>query len=740
MWEAVGTTPLIFVEVQGASGKQAIASDGSFSLTLNAGTYTLLFSAQNYKTAVVSDISIGPNEETDAINVTLESDPGAISGTVQLDVEGALEGTLVSVNVEGSDPATTLTDENGQFKIELPPNNYTLSISREQFRTESRAVQVVPYNDAELKGTDIGTITLLRTRGNIEGIVKRSANEQHDNVALRLLEAPYSTLSSSVGSFQFNNVPTDTYTLEACTRGYEPQEVPVSVTTEADQVIVTTTVEEIVLAKQQFSIPYEGLTVVTNAQEYNLNLESIPNWVTQVSVSGDVESAYTREFDASNSVLPILLSAGEGLKVVNLEFSGEGCRVSDVFTRTVNLDQSAPTLISFSALGLLNTAEGPVSADPTITVVIDSLEANRVILSGQGLSSVDAQVDPVDNSIPLSSSGHTELSIELNSLNDGAKIIQAVVIDEAGNQAEPVSLTVVLDRLAPQDLQFSVLSPAPITNPEAQVALSLNATGASEMMVSNEANFAGASWQTFNTVLPVWTLDQAEVDGEKRIYAKFRDLVGNESAALSTTTVVDRIGSINAQVILVGGTGSSESSTVFVDGAPNGSIDSNGTLTVADLPIGFHQVKVSQAGYVDSDLIDFTVGATETQPSDADLFLRSASGSIQGSVEINGPSALSEVSILIDGVSQGSPNQDGSFTFNAATFDEDNQENSFPRTHTVSVQLAEHSSDSTEVQYRVGATATIPENHHFVLNYQYGNLRIPLNFEGSNTCRVRFFT
>ena len=58
----------------------------------------------------------------------------------------------------------------------------------------------MPYNDSELRGTDVGTITLLRNRGNIEGLVKRSASEQHDRIAIRLLDTSYSTVSSSVGS------------------------------------------------------------------------------------------------------------------------------------------------------------------------------------------------------------------------------------------------------------------------------------------------------------------------------------------------------------------------------------------------------------------------------------------------------------------------------------------------------------------------------------------------------------
>ena len=130
---------------------------------------------------MVSDISIGPDEGNAEIeSIFLESDPGAISGVVQLDVEGTLEGTTVSVNTS----QTTVPNENGRFKLELPPNNYTLTISRDQFRTESRVVQVVPYNDSELRGTDVGTITLLRNRGDIEGLVKRSASEQHDQESL----------------------------------------------------------------------------------------------------------------------------------------------------------------------------------------------------------------------------------------------------------------------------------------------------------------------------------------------------------------------------------------------------------------------------------------------------------------------------------------------------------------------------------------------------------------------------
>ena len=64
------------------------------------------------------------------------------------------------------------------------------------------------------------------------------------------------------------------------------------------------------------------------------------------------------------------------------------------------------------------------------------------------------------------------------------------------------------------------------------VTLTLAATGATQMAVSNAVDFAGVSWETY-AASKSWTL--TEGDGVKTVYVKFRDAEGDTSVAVSDT-------------------------------------------------------------------------------------------------------------------------------------------------------------------------------------------------------------
>jgi hypothetical protein len=57
-----------------------------------------------------------------------------------------------------------------------------------------------------------------------------------------------------------------------------------------------------------------------------------------------------------------------------------------------------------------------------------------------------------------------------------------------------------------------------------------------EMIISNDPNFSEANWESF-TSSKTWTLTQG--DGEKTVYAKFRDVVGNETSPVSDSIILD---------------------------------------------------------------------------------------------------------------------------------------------------------------------------------------------------------
>lgn len=70
------------------------------------------------------------------------------------------------------------------------------------------------------------------------------------------------------------------------------------------------------------------------------------------------------------------------------------------------------------------------------------------------------------------------------------------------------------------------------------VTLSFTVPRAKEMLISNTDDFKQAKWEPYNTKKTGWVLE--EEDGEKVVYAKFKDAAGNESSPISTKIILDR--------------------------------------------------------------------------------------------------------------------------------------------------------------------------------------------------------
>ncbi|MFA5778204.1 MAG: immunoglobulin-like domain-containing protein [Candidatus Paceibacterota bacterium] len=165
-------------------------------------------------------------------------------------------------------------------------------------------------------------------------------------------------------------------------------------------------------------------------------------------------------------------------------------------------------------------------------------------------------------------SGYTELgattndgsSVQINTSAFvdavGSYVITYDSVDASGNHATQVERRVNVtgpvggggggsggggssgDTTPPTDTSISISAGATSTATLA-VSLTLGATGATQMIISNDAGFAGASWETYATSR-AWTLTSG--DGLKTVYAKFKDAAGNISAAISDTITVSGSG------------------------------------------------------------------------------------------------------------------------------------------------------------------------------------------------------
>ncbi len=116
---------------------------------------------------------------------------------------------------------------------------------------------------------------------------------------------------------------------------------------------------------------------------------------------------------------------------------------------------------------------------------------------------------------------------------DGEKTFYAQFIDDAGNHSEVVHAGIILDTTPPKINKFTINNGEEWTNSENKnVTLNIDASDATEMMISHNADFTGAAWEPFKQTIPDYTLPGD--DGEKTIFIKLRDEPGNTSRTVSS--------------------------------------------------------------------------------------------------------------------------------------------------------------------------------------------------------------
>ncbi|MDW7695172.1 hypothetical protein R9C00_28715 [Flammeovirgaceae bacterium SG7u.111] len=119
--------------------------------------------------------------------------------------------------------------------------------------------------------------------------------------------------------------------------------------------------------------------------------------------------------------------------------------------------------------------------------------------------------------------------------DDGQKIVYAKFKDKAGNESETISDEIFLDTQPPQDCGILIDGGAGLTTEINKIVkLSLKATDAELMMISNHASFQKARWQNFQTTIDAWKLD-GEKDGIRRVFVKYKDKAGNITSPFIAT-------------------------------------------------------------------------------------------------------------------------------------------------------------------------------------------------------------
>lgn len=239
-----------------------------------------------------------------------------------------------------------------------------------------------------------------------------------------------------------------------------------------------------------------------------------------------------RELDAA-----VTVTIGETSFLVNLP-------TSTTWNSTVILSEGSNTIVATAMDAELNEASA------TAIVVLDTIAPATPIV---------VQVDPADlqyleNEGPtlytnepnqtLIGNKETGTSIWINGveilpldaadtfsapvvLAEGNNVLNVTAKDEIGNESDPITITIVLDTVAPG-------TPSIIINEGASfslvrdVTLTLSATDAVEVKVSENPSFPNAEFMPFSDPLML-PFELSRGGGTKTVFAVFRDDVGNET-------------------------------------------------------------------------------------------------------------------------------------------------------------------------------------------------------------------
>ncbi len=122
---------------------------------------------------------------------------------------------------------------------------------------------------------------------------------------------------------------------------------------------------------------------------------------------------------------------------------------------------------------------------------------------------------------------------------DGEKHIYVQLKDKAGNESPIESNKIIFDTTPPSNGEMMINKGEKWTNDKlGRVLVNVRAEDAHEVMISNSEHFQNGRWESYKESIK-WVIDVGSGDGEKTVFAKFRDEAGNESNAIQSSIILD---------------------------------------------------------------------------------------------------------------------------------------------------------------------------------------------------------
>ncbi|MBW2456170.1 MAG: carboxypeptidase regulatory-like domain-containing protein, partial [Deltaproteobacteria bacterium] len=533
---AAGEHGGIVVEVTG-SGKSTVTNAmGEWMVEdLLVAQYTVRATAEGYVEASASDVPLVADVITAIGTLVLASNPGSIIGAVTLEGLGAPGLNIAEVLVAGQ---TVPCAEDGGFEVQgVRAGAYSLLVRAPGFASAEKLVTVAPGLQTTLE-----PIALSVARGDLTGSAELESRTDYSGILIVVQGTALSAVTGEDGYWTIRGVPVGQYTIRASASGFNPAMAP------------------------DINVIADGSTEVPL-----LSLTSNPGSVVgSVELEGELAGAFAGVLLTLDGSGLTALSTGDGSFNFPAVPSGAYSLTASMdgfgaIQRVVTVQAGIQTDV---ALITLSIARGAIEGTATL-VGMDDHSGITVELDGTGYAGVTSSDGNFRiNAVPVGAYTLTARKEEYLSRTSGGPVqveegkTTFVALGELGRQQGDF----VIEQTS--DGQREYLREETVTLVFGDQVPDLR----HEILASEAADFAGATWQAFDRAADThaFLLTVGDPDGTRTVYVKFRDddVPPVETAVFSSSAILDRVPPL-------------DSSTITINGGADFSRDASGLVTLS---------------------------------------------------------------------------------------------------------------------------------------------------------------
>jgi uncharacterized repeat protein (TIGR02543 family) len=269
------------------------------------------------------------------------------------------------------------------------------------------------------------------------------------------------------------------------------------------------------------TISINGGAAYTNSTAVTLTLSA--TGAAQMKISENIEFSDT-DYESYTADRSFTLSSGDGDKTIYVKYKdaagNEAASVSD----TIRLDTHVPE-VSLSSTAPDTTNLSPIPVVISFDEIVTGFDIDDISVVNGTKSDFSGSGDVYGVNITPLANGTVWVNVGTGAAQDLA----------GNNSTAALSLSRIYDTEPPTGASISINGGAAYAT-DAAVILTLSATGAYQMIISEDNSFSGVSYQAYDTGRS-FTLSSG--DGVKTVYVKYRDYVGNETATINDTITLD---------------------------------------------------------------------------------------------------------------------------------------------------------------------------------------------------------